>query len=455
MNVASNYYSTVFKAVFIGLLVSIALFSTTYTVGGFFIYPRLILALVGVVTVLTTTGLKRLLTPSIVIAWVLVVALAVAAVHGEWRHLLLIWALIIRGIILPYFTVILLVKLISKPALQFIPKQRWNFIAIILFFALAFQASLVVIQLLIPDFRSLYLNFVNLDHLWRELVALGLPRFSGFGGISIYDTSLTYCIIGSVLLVNHGYRFQRVWMYAAIVAIVMLLCILHGRTGLLFTLVLLVLIAAQEALKLWRYPSVILRFLLLLGLLAYISYVAIDPQSIGYIIEQSGELIINYINGDGFRSDSTDEFLKDYLGWPSGQALLIGSGIWAQPDLANNVGYPYSTDSGYLLLINFGGVFFLLLFGIVFSYIVYSFCKFISNVNARRFVFEKSLFSFYLGAVLLITSIKGPLFLSEHFMTALFLLLGIYYRFALPLRVIASSAPYPTGISNSILLMSK
>jgi hypothetical protein len=450
MTVVANYYSAMAKAVFIGLLVSIALFSTTYTVGGFFIYPRLMLALAGVVTVLTTTGLKRLLTPSVVISWVLVAALAVAAVHGEWRHLFLFWALVIRGIILPYFTAILLIKLISKPVLRFIPKQSWNFIAIILFSALAFQAVIVVIQLLIPDFRSSYLIFVNLDDSWREMATLGLPRFSGLGGISIYDTSLTYCIIGAVLLVNHGYKFDRVWLYASIVALVMLLCILHGRTGLLFTLVLLVLIAVQEMLKLWRNPSVILRFLLLLVLLAYISYTAIDPQSIGYIVESSGELIINYINGDGFRSDSTDELLKDYLGWPSGQALLMGSGIWAQPDLANNVGYPYSTDSGYLLLINFGGVFFLLIFGIVFSYFVYSFCKSISNVKARRFVFDKSLFSLYLGAVLLITSIKGPLFLSEHFMTTLFLLLGIYYRFVLPLRVVTRLAPHSVGISNSI-----
>lgn len=450
MTVVANYYSAMFKGIFIGLLVSIALFSTTYTVGGFIIYPRLMFALAGVVTVLTTTGLKRLLTPSVVIVWVMVVALVVAAVHGEWRHLLLFWALVIRGIIVPYFTVILLIKLISKPVLRFTPKQILSFIVIILFSALAFQAVIVVIQLLIPDFRSSYLIFVNLDDSWREMATLGLPRFSGLGGISIYDTSLTYCIIGSMLLVNHDYKFDRVWLYASIVALVMLLCILHGRTGLLFTLVLLVLIAAQEMLKLWIYPSVILRFSLLLVLLAYISYIAIDTQSIGYIVESSGELIINYINGDGFRSDSTDELLKDYLGWPSGQALLLGSGIWAQPDLANNVGYSYSTDSGYLLLINFGGVFFLLIFGIIFCYILYSFCKSISNVKARRFVFDKSLFSLYLGAVLLIASIKGPLFLSEHFMTALFLLLGIYYRFVLPLGVVTRLWPRSIRISSSI-----
>jgi len=454
MTVVANYYFAIFKGVFIGLLVSIALFSTTYTVGGFFIYPRLILALAGVVTVLTTTGLKRLLTPSFVIVWILVVALAVAAVHGEWRHLLLFWALVIRGIILPYFTAILLIKLISKLVLKFIPKQRWNFIAIILFSSLVFQAAIVVIQLLVPDFRSSYLNFVNLDDLWREMAALGLPRFSGLGGISIYDTSLTYCIIGAVLLVNHDYKFDRVWLHASIITLVMLLCLVHGRTGLLFTLVLLVLIAAQETLTLWRYPSVILRFLLLLVMLAYISYIAIDPQSTGYIVESSGELFINYINGDGLRSDSTDQ-LNDLLVWPSGQVLLIGSGIWAQADLANNVGYPYSTDSGYLLLINFGSVSFLLLFCIIFFYIIFSFCKSISDVEARRFVFDKSLFSLYLGTVLLITSIKGPIFLSEHFMTAFFLLLGIYYRFVFPLRVVTRPVPHPTDISNSILLLNK
>ena len=440
MTVVANYYSAMFKAVFIGLLVSIALFSTTYTVGGFFIYPRLMLALAGVVTVLTAKGLKRLLKSSVVIAWVLVVAVAIAAVHNEWRHLSLFCALVIRGIILPYFTAILLVKIISKPVLRLGLKQRWNLIAIILFFSLAFQAALVVIQLLIPDFRSSYLDFVNLDDSWRELAALGLPRFSGFGGISIYDTSLTYCILGAVLLVNHVYRVEHVWLYASIAAIVLMLCILHGRTGLLFTLVLLALITAQEAIKLWRYPSVISRFLLLVILLVYISYSTIDPQSIGYIMEQSGELIINYLNGDGFRSDSTDEFIKEYLGWPSGQALLIGSGIWAQPDLANKVGYPYSTDSGYLLLINFGGVFFLLFFCFVILYILYSFCKNISDINDRKFVLDKSLFSLYLTAVLMTTSIKGPLFLSEHFMTALFLLLGIYYRFVFSLRLIASPA---------------
>lgn len=416
------------KALSLGLLVCIAVFSTTYSVGGVFIYPRLFIAFLGFLLVLRSRKLFRLISPIIATTPIFLFTLAFAGMHDEWRHLPVVVNLIIRGIVIPYFTAILLVQLISRAVLESKTDKRWRFLIMIILAAIAVQAALAFFQLINSGFRENFINFVNLEEGWREMAALGLPRFTGVGGISIYDTALSYCLFGAIFLVNKRYRTDGPWMNSALIAVLILLSVLHGRTGLLFMLALVSLIALQEICVLRGKSFVIFRVFALIFGGAFLLYTFIAPENIDYILDTSGELFVNFIAGEGFRTDSTDDLLENYLVLPSSQAILLGSGVWAQPDLATQLGFNYSTDSGYLLLLNYGGVSFLLVFLITLFFIIYYYCIANSVVQSQIFSFNRLLFVFYVFSILFISCIKGPLFLSEHFMTSLFLMLGVVYR---------------------------
>jgi len=418
------------RALSLGFLISIAVFGTRYSVGGILIYPGLLFSFFGFLLVLRSRRLFRFISPISAIIPVILLIFAVAAMHEEWRHLLLVLSLVIRGVVIPYFSAILLLQLISDSLQKISIENHWRFIILIVFSAVSIQAGLAVFQLLNYEFRISFINLVNLEEGWRDMATLGLPRFTGIGGISIYDTALSYCLFAAIFLVNRRCRSDGPWLSAALIALLIFLCVLHGRTALLFMVVFVVIVAMQEILMFRRNPYLIFRvFVLIIGG-ALVLYAYIPPDDIDYILGTAGELLINYFAGEGFRSDSTDDLLQNYLIWPSYQAVVVGSGVWAQPDLANPLGYNYSTDSGYLLLLNFGGALFLFLFILSLIFIIFNYCKASSKVQGNVFNNNFLIFISYVSSIIVISSVKGPLFLSGHFMTALFLMLGVTYRFA-------------------------
>lgn len=416
------------KAFFIGLLISIAVFSTTYSINGFFIYPRFLIALLGVLFVIRSRKQFRFIFPVSASIIIILITTTISVIHSEWRHFPAVIGFIIRGIVIPYFAAHLALQFLISAVLNAKSEYRWRFLILTLFSAIAIQAGLALIQLLNTEFRSDFINLVNLEEGWREMAALGLPRFTGIGGISIYDTSLSYCLFGSIFLFNKRYRADGLWLNSALIVVLILLCVLHGRTGLLFMLALVSLIAFQEFKLMLTSPSVLLRIFILIFGISFLLYLYIAPDDIGYILSESGELFYNFFSGKGFRTDSTDELIDNYLIWPSYQAIFLGSAVWAQPDLAIQLNYSYSTDSGYLLLLNYGGLLYLLIFCFTLFFIIYQFCKTSYDGLNQIFKIESSLIFKYIFFILFFTSIKGPLFLSEHFMTALFLILGVVFR---------------------------
>ncbi|WP_431048560.1 hypothetical protein [Roseateles sp. L2-2] len=421
----------------LGALAAIVVFGTTYRIGGLFLYPRAMMALYALWVLWREPRLRGLLKPLAGLLMIGVFALASAFGADEWRQLPIFLQLVVRGVALPYLAAIGLARLMGLTDRGDGPRTLTTHQSIqIVCLALVAQCAVSVAHLALPAFRTVYLEWVNLADTWRELAALGLPRFSGIGGISIYDTAIAYCVLGAALLLSAPRTSADMWLRALAVAIIMALCMLHGRTGMVFAAVLLGILAWQDVLNRRHQPgSVALRVGAGLGLLGVLAFVFVDEELRSYVLEFSGELFINLFAGDGLRSDSTDDFVENHLHLPDWETVLGGSGLWAQPDVAEAIGASYTTDSGYLLLLNFGGVPMVIVCVLALTWLLRGYVRSLQalgeppppdQVPARRWA--PVAFYAYLATVIALVSWKGPIFLSEHCMTALFLVLTIGSR---------------------------
>lgn len=420
------------RLVALGTLAAVVIFGTTYRIGGIFVYPRAMMALFALWVLWREPRLRGLLAPLRGLLVIGVFALASAWGADEWRQLPVFLQLLLRGVALPYLAAIGLVWLMGL-ADGGGGQRSWTTIQSIqvVCVALLVQCAVSVGHLALPAFRTIYLDWVNLADTWRELASLGLPRFSGIGGISIYDTAIAYCVLGAVLLLQASRSRADMWLRALAVAVVMALCMLHGRTGLAFAALLLAILAWQDFQNRLHQPgSVSLRVGAGLGVLGLLAFVFVDEELRGYVLEFSGELFINLFAGDGLRSDSTDDFVENHLHLPHWETVLGGSGLWAQPDVAETVGASYTTDSGYLLLLNFGGLPLVIVCCLTLALLVRGYVHGLQALNdpsSKAHAPARHMFVYYvyLAMVIVLVSWKGPIFLSEHCMTAMFLILAI------------------------------
>lgn len=406
-----------------GLLTSIALFSTTYSVGGVFLYPRVLLAFAGVFLALRSGRLARVAAPLWLLAIIVVFAMLGSLGAWQWSQLTSFLVPLLRGVLLPYFAVFALLAWFGA-ATPRDPEERLHRLTQVVCVAILIQATVAVAHLSLPAFRAAYLASVNLAETWREMADLGLPRFSGIGGLSIYDTAIAYCILGAVLLLSRPRTGADAWLRALTLAVIVLLCVLHGRSGLVFAVVLWVMLVVQEVRAKGRRPSVSLRGALVMFALCVLAVLFFDEDLRKFLLEFAGEIFINLAAGNGLRSDSTDEFLDSYLRLPDWEAIVGGSGQWAQPDIAEATGSSYATDSGYLLLMNFGGLPLLLVSMFVFWRLTSRYARAVGGQAPGKRTGGYGFVGFLVVVFGLMTW-KGPLFLSEHCMTSLFLVLGL------------------------------
>lgn len=412
-----------------GVIIAIAIFSTTYRLGGVLIYPRLMLALAGVLVVCTRRNLRSFVWPVVIL---LIsagsVALIASVLHQFWDDLQLFMSLLVRGIVIPYFAAIFIGWSIGllRPRHRR-DDHRVDSIAAV-WVAILFQFSVTMLHVLDAAVREAFLSYLNLSDIWRNQADSGHFRFSGIGGISLYDTAISYSILAGLVLLDKREQLTRqsVALPAAGLASVIFLTVLHGRTGLLISLLLLVILILREIfLSISPVLMVSLRALGTMVTIFLLTTSVIDESLKELIFGFAGELIVNFEAGQGWRSDSTDDFLANHLRMPELSTLLFGSGEWAQPDVAEVHGRSFFTDSGYLLLLHFGGA-------VLPSAVIGSIILMIRNISGhfspnpvillRRTSF---LMLTYIASIIIFVAIKGPIFMSEHCMTALFLVVAI------------------------------
>ena len=426
----SRNLGSLLRLLFASALIAIAIFSTTYRVGGVLFYPRLLLALAGIVLVCLRRDMRTLVWPALaLLVSAGTVALVASLLHQFWGDLPLFMSLMVRGIVVPYFAAIFIGWTIGLSRMRDQSGACRIDPAAAVWIAIIFQLAVTVLHVLDLPARETFLSYLNLSDVWRDQADSGHFRFSGIGGISLYDTAISYCILAGMVLLGSRHRptSRGPALPAAGLASVIMLTMLHGRTGLLIALLLLVILLLREIfLRVSPMSMISVRALLGIAALSLLTVSLIDERLKELILGFSGELIVNFGAGEGLRSDSTDDFIANHLRMPELVALLSGSGEWAQPDIAEVRGRPFTTDSGYLLLLQFGGI--PLLVAIAGSMILMATGIFrhlsphAAAAPRRRFL----LMPIYIGSVMLLVSIKGPIFMSEHCITALFLVIAIY-----------------------------
>lgn len=399
----------------IGTLLAISVLSTTYVFGNWFLYPRLLLAIAGFAIVILRPSLRTFIIPPLLLIPVGLVAVISALWNDNLDHILLLLSLIIRGIMLPYFAAIAVTNYIGLLELGNFEILRWRVVSIVCV-ALLVQTTVIMLQLTNQEFKSLYLEYVNLSEDWRIMANLGLARFSGIGGISIYDTAISYCILASISLIGSMQASTKNWLYAYILFSNVLLCAIHGRTGLIFSILLILMVILKENLK----SQIALRILIIFVCLIVPFSMMITVETRDDILNSSGEVVINYLSSGSLRSDSSDDFLENHLYLPKLDTIIIGHAYWIQPGIELNM--PHYTDSGVLLLIEFGGILLLSVMVFAITGMIYLINVYIAHgsVRGQFFVGTTRWWSLYLIMIFGAVSWKGPIFLSEHAMTSLF-----------------------------------
>lgn len=406
-----------------GLALAVTVFSTVYRIGPVLLYPRMLVAVLGVWVLTRHPQLRTLVALPALLIGSVIAALLAAGMNNEWDHLALLLSQLTRGIVLPYFCAVALagmLGLLDAPDAEDVREKIVRVACV----ALLIQALMSMAQVTLPAFREAFLSIVNLADSWRKEADGGHFRFSGIGGISIYDTSIAYCVLAAVLLNANPPRHKAdAWLRASALAALLVLGLLHGRTGLLLGLSLTGWLLLRETLQRFTAAQPLLvgpRLLLLACILASTLYLGLDEALRDLILNFGGELLVNLVAGEGLRSDSTDDFFDNHLHLPDGNVLIGGAGYWGQPELADEKGRAYSTDSGVLLLLNFGGVPLLLATFLGIGTMLSMLHGRIAGDGQASAGPGQAGLALYLSTVFVLVSWKGPIFFSEHFMTALF-----------------------------------
>lgn len=417
-----------FRAAWVGCFIAVAVFASTYRVGGVLIYPRLIISILGFSLVVSRPHLRPLARPLLLLLPCALLALFAALLNQEWADLVIFISLLVRGTAVPYFAAIWLLMLLGIISARRQQPDAGNmgFALKAVCAALLIQFSVTTLHLLNPIARDFYLTFLNLSDVWREQSETGHFRYSGIGGISIYDTAITYCVLGGLFLLTPGRVVGRTlnFLQSVVLAAIFFLCILHGRTGLFFALILVLLLTFRDFRDRVSLSSMVsVRAILISFGIMMIFFAVLNETLRDLILGFAGEVFVNAQSGEGFRSESTDDFLENHLRMPEVWAFLVGTGEWATPDVADSQGRSFSTDSGYILLVQFGG---LLMPVAVGAYLIFAAANIARNTHkTKMFSPEQRALLGYLVFVVGTVALKGPIFFSEPCMTALYLIIAI------------------------------
>lgn len=400
------------KYILIGALFAVLIYAKGVIIGNFIIYPRFLAAFIGLIIILKNKKFTNLLLPLLAII-PLILSIIIVSIsndkHGEGFGLIFNIA---KGIILPYFCAFFIVYF--SGLFKCNPNFDRKIISLILW-AQVFQLAVVMIMIISPAVQQYVIAHINLSEGWRLNAEGGHFRYTGIGGVSLYDASLTYFII-CVILIYYSFYGIKDKSLGLIFIISLVLSVLHGRTGfililLLYFLMFTTLIVTKKLTNLLYTVTIYLIFAFVLF------YLTVNEDLIKNIIEFSLEIFINFFEGNGFSSGSTDDLFQNHLVIGDNLNILLGSGMWLDAFY----------DSGIILLINYGGLIFTLLFFTCIYYFIKLQTKYLYQLVAlNRSNISKLTLSIFM--ITIIISIKGPIFFSEHYMTALFFIIFIAAR---------------------------
>lgn len=178
-------------------------------------------------------------------------------------------------------------------------------------------------------------------HLARFIGSEQEYRLYNLTSAAFFPLSVFYAFLLHFILAYHAktQALNPVWLF-------LLLCIglIAGRLFLTFSMVSCLLYFR------WRYLPALAAFV---ALVLYLVYFHADNRYVQHALEP----VINLINGGERLSSSTDTLVNKHLFMPTTKQLLIGEGLYYQP---NGWSYYGGSDSGFIRQALYGGVGYLL-----------------------------------------------------------------------------------------------
>ncbi len=395
------------------------LFSGVYVIGGIKFYPPILFAFIGYFYFLhgkyTLHAIVELLIISIFIGVLFISVL----LNDNQDTIFYLLRYIFKAIVIPVGCIF------------FISVLTENFheydILNCLFISVLIQLSIVVLQLMIPEFRAVFMQFIELSENWNMLSESGHFRATGLAGLSIYDSS----IADAMLLIPFSLwakdnKYLVNFKYIIVCVSLLFLSLLAGRSGFIFFLMCSIYAFVYSQKKYFFLATTIV--MVCLSFLLAISIIGSDGvyDFSRFVFEP----IYAFIETGTVKTESTSELFDSYLFIPWSVSPIIGDGYWAQPSISDAFQYQYKTDSGFILYYICTG-FLGLLF--VVTYVFW----FVLNINnALLGWFDKvksyglkEIFSYFLILSFFVgVFLKAPANFSERIMPAYFVLMFIYNK---------------------------
>ncbi|END3623121.1 hypothetical protein ABL185_005063, partial [Escherichia coli] len=201
---------------------------------------------------------------------------------------------------------------------------------------------LCVIQLSNDSFRIWYLNLTAIDGYWYEW-AQKSNRAIGLKAMSIWDTSVSYSFLLFIAFAAYFQLKNKNILLYLFVALVFLLIVMSGRTGLLFFIVFSCLLSIRYKIYGFMFTyaitSVICIFFIML---------VSESETVLRVINFAFELIMNIINGK-IETNSTDDLINNHLFIPHLDNIFWGDNIYIGDgdEVISKIGR--SSDSAFVI----------------------------------------------------------------------------------------------------------
>jgi len=398
------------KLIIIALIIWFGCFSGNYIIMGVGIYPPLFLSIFGYILIIKNKKLPKYSLFFLNISWIYILLFSISYLYNQEYFNVFIIEIryVVKAILIPLGTSLLLLHLFKKYNIQ------KNEIAFSVIIAISLQFILILLQLTNDSFREWFFSYLSLSDGWMHFVKIGHFRTVGLSGLSIYDTALAYTLLFglTIYLTDNKYNSLMIWTFGT--AMFFIIILLSGRSGLTIFLVLLIFILLNINNKLKIYSSLFLVTIITF----FIISVYVDYEKIELFFRFAFELFTN--DSNSFESASTNDFLENHLFIPWDVNPYFGDGVIAQPSISIDIGYQYSTDSGYLLSFISLGIIGLLL-SLIMTYKVIN-AYFISYFYHFKTTILNVFFKTFISILIILIFFKGIIFFSDKFMPVVILI---------------------------------
>jgi hypothetical protein len=240
----------------------------------------------------------------------------------------------------------------------------FSIISIYLIVACLLQVMLSFWMFIDPGFRTWVLAVLEMGEFMETLVKATEEHRLIPVGPNPFPVSIALGF-SLMLIVVVGKRtsptFSSVLLYTLVFLLIAGVGAMIGRTTLIgaaFALLLLILPRRHHFVS-WKkgFVFLLLSVCTLIATASIMALFVLEQETLDMLsasAEFGFEVMINYINGEGIQSASTNELYTMFI-WPERlSTYLIGDGLFASP--SNPVEYYMGTDVGYLRLIYYFGI---------------------------------------------------------------------------------------------------